>query len=230
MLRSKNEKFVDQFRTISLLSVECKIFFAIISKRMTNYMLGNEYLDVSVQKGGVPGFSGCIEITGVLTQLIREAAEGKGDLSVVWLDLTNAYGSIPHKLVEITLSRYHMPVKVQNIIKGYYDNFYLRFSCNKGTSPWQRLEKGIITGDTISVILFARSTCESKLKGPVMKSGIRQPPAKAFMDDLTVATTHAIQTRWLLSGLESVIKWATMEFNAKKLRMQSSYKEGNVGQ
>ena len=172
----------------------------------------------------MPGFSGCIEITGVLTQLIREAKEGKGDLSVVWLDLTNAYGSIPHKLVEITLSRYHMPVKVQNIIKGYYDNFYLRFSCNKGTSPWQRLEKGIITGDTISVILFASAinmlvkTAEVECKGPVMKSGIRQPPAKAFMDDLTVATTHAIQTRWLLSGLESVIKWARMEFNAKKSR------------
>ena len=222
--KGENSLAINQFRTISLLSVECKIFFAILSKRMTNYMLANEYLDVSVQKGGVPGFSGCVEITSVLTQLIREAREGKGDLSVVWLDLTNAYGSIPHKLVETTLIRYHMPVKVQNIVSRYYENFYLRFSCNKGTSGWQRLEKGIITGDTISVILFASAmnmlvkTAETECKGPVMNSGIRQPPAKAFMDDLTVATTYTIQTRWLLSGLESVIKWARMKFNAAKSR------------
>ena len=49
-----------------------------------------------------------------------------------------------------------------------------------------------------------------------MKSGVRQPPAKAFMDDLTIATTHTVQTRWILGGLEKLIKWARMKFNAEK--------------
>ena len=31
----------------------------------------------------------------MVTQLIQEAFENKGDLVVLWLDLTNAYGSIP---------------------------------------------------------------------------------------------------------------------------------------
>ena len=61
-------------------------------------------------------------------------------------------------------------------------------------------------------------SAEKECKSPVMKSGIRQPPAKAFMDDLTIATTHTIQARWLLSGLESINKWARMKFNAKKSR------------
>ena len=222
--KEENSADIKQFRTVSLLSVECKIFFAILSKRMTKYMLENKYLDIRVQKGGVPGFAGCVEITSVLTQLIREARESKGELAVVWLDLTNAYGSIPHKLVELTLERYHIPVKVKDIIKLYYRRFFLRFTFNNATTAWQRLEKGIITGDTISVILFSSAmsllvkTAEKECKGPVMKSGIRQPPAKAFMDDLTVATTHTIQTRWLLTGLECVVKWARMKFNAAKSR------------
>ena len=83
------------------------------------------------------------------------ARENKGDLTVVWLDLTNAYGSMPNKVVDETLRRYQVPEKVKNIIKKYYSRFFIRFTYNKGKTKWQRLEKGIITGDTISVILFS---------------------------------------------------------------------------
>ena len=41
---------------------------------------------------------------------------------------------------------------------------------------------------------------------------------KAFMDDITISTTHTVQTRWLSGGLEKIIKWARMKFNAKKSR------------
>lgn len=88
----KDEKSenIDQFRVISLLSVESKIFFSIVAKRLSNFLLSNKYIDTSEQKGGIPRVPGCIEHTGVVTQLIREAREGKGDLAVLWLDLTNA--------------------------------------------------------------------------------------------------------------------------------------------
>lgn len=75
----------------------------------------NSYIDASVQKGGVPGVPGCLEHTGVVIQLIREARESRGDLATLWLDLTNAYGSIPHKLVETALTRHHVP-EIRNLI------------------------------------------------------------------------------------------------------------------
>ncbi|VDH94361.1 Hypothetical predicted protein [Mytilus galloprovincialis] len=105
--KEEKSETLKQFRTISLLNVEGKIFLAILAKRMTNYMLSNEYIDIAVQKGGVPGVSGCIEHTSVLSQIIREAKDSKGELAVVWLDLANAYGTVPHKLVELMLERYH---------------------------------------------------------------------------------------------------------------------------
>ena len=97
--KEQNSKTVNQFRTISLLNVEGKIFFAILAKRLTSFLTGNSYIDTSVQKGGVSGFSGCVEHTSAITQLISEAKKGRKDLTVVWLDLANAYGSIPHQLI-----------------------------------------------------------------------------------------------------------------------------------
>ena len=80
-------KLLDQFRLISLLNIESKIFFSLLSRRLSDFFLGNGYVDASVQKGGVAGMPGRLEHTGVLTQLLREAKENKGDLTVLWLDL-----------------------------------------------------------------------------------------------------------------------------------------------
>jgi len=167
-------------------------------------MLQNDYIDIAVQKGGVPGVSGCVEHTSVLTQVIRGAKEGKGDPAVIWLDLANAYGSMPHKLVQLTLERYHVPEKIRKMLQRYYDLFKMRLIVQDYTTAWQRLEVGIVTGCTISVILFSATmnlmvkSVEKMSRGPYMASGIRQPPTKAFMDDMTVATKTVVEARWTL--------------------------------
>jgi len=47
-------------------------------------MLDNKYMDVSVQKRGIPGVSDCLGHTSVLTEIIREAKENRGDQRV-WI-------------------------------------------------------------------------------------------------------------------------------------------------
>ncbi|CAC5384667.1 unnamed protein product [Mytilus coruscus] len=83
---------------------------------MTNYMLSNNYTDIAVQKRCVPGVSGCIEHTSVLSQIIRETKDSKGELVVVWSDLANTYGTFPYKLVELMLERYHVPDGIRDVI------------------------------------------------------------------------------------------------------------------
>ena len=66
--KEKHSENIKQFRTISLRSVVGKIFFAFLARRLTTYMTDNTYIDSSVQKGGIPGFSGCVEHTSALKQ------------------------------------------------------------------------------------------------------------------------------------------------------------------
>ena len=222
--KEENSERIDQFRSISLLSTECKIFFSILSRRLSNYLLANKYIDTAVQKGGIAGIPGCIEHSGSVTQLLREARESKGDLAVLWLDLANAYGSMPHKLVEFALTSHHVPSKVASIILDYYENFKLRISSKSVTSDWHRLERGIITGCTISATLFALAmnmiakAAEKECRGPMTKSGIRLPPIRAYMDDLTVTTASVTGCRWIVRGLEKHITWARMKFKPSKSR------------
>ena len=222
--KEKDAHSVKQFRTISLLNVEGKIFFSVLGKRMTTYMTSNSYVDTSIQKGGIPGFSGCVEHTSVISQLIKEAKETKGDLTCVWLDLANAYGSVPHELIKTAMSHYHIPAHVVNIINSYFGDIKLRFTYNDITTKWQDLERGIVTGCTISPILFVMSmnliikAAERETRGPKMQSGIYIPANRGFMDDLTVTTTTHIQARWVLRALEDTVTWARMEFKPKKSR------------
>ena len=213
---------IGQFRTISLLSVECKIFFSVLAQRLTRYMVKNKYVDTSIQKGGIPGSPGCLEHISTISQLIREAKESKGDLTVVWLDLANAYGSIPHNLINTAMEHYHIPQHIRGMITTYFSGFKLRFRTTQFTT--QDLEKGIVMGCTISPILFVMgmnlliTAAVKESRGPIMKSGIRQPPLRCFMDDLTITAATHVQTRWILKALDDVATWARMKFKPKKSR------------
>lgn len=140
------------------------------------------------------------------------------DIAVLWLDLANTYGSTPHKLVEVTLERHHVPDNIKALIMDYYNNFNLRFTSSTVTSERNQLEKRILTGCTISVMLFALAmnmlvkSAKPECRGPKTKSGIRQPPIKAFMDDLTKTTASVPGYRGILQGWERLTTWARMCF------------------
>lgn len=52
---------------------------------------------------------------------IEDARRNWGDLAVLWLDLTDALSTVPHKL--IMLVAYHIPQKVQLLLRSYFGQF-----------------------------------------------------------------------------------------------------------
>ena len=215
---------VEKFRTISLLNVEGKLYFALRADRLVTYTLANKYIDTSIQKGGVPAVSGCMEHTAVLSQLIREAKAEKKGLVVVWLDIANAYGSIPHGLIQLALKRAHVPEDFCKLVESYYANMNIRFTTKNFTTEWQRVEKGIITGCTLSVILFALSmtmlvmSVKDETKGPKTSSGQNQVNTSLFMDDIATRTENLVQTKYLLDKLVGKLKWAGLSIKPEKSR------------
>lgn len=117
--QKKVSKNIEQFRIIPLLSLEGNILFSIVVRRLAGFLSRNNYRDMSVQTRGIAGELGCLGHTVVVTQLIREVRVKKGDLTVLWLDLANAYSFIPHKLVETTMTKHHVSYHVVNLIQDY---------------------------------------------------------------------------------------------------------------
>ena len=115
-------------RTISLLNVDGKIYFGILAARVMGFVQANSYINETVQKAGVPGIPGCVEHTFAIWDAIQKSKEEKGELSVVWLDLANAYGSVPHKLLKMAMEHFWIPEEIQKLMMKYYDNFMMRFT------------------------------------------------------------------------------------------------------
>lgn len=64
----------------------------------------------------------------------------EGNLVVLWLDMINAYGSLPHKLVEEALMIYNIPAGTRDLILDYYSDFQMKVSAGSVISDWHKLE------------------------------------------------------------------------------------------
>ena len=53
-----------------------------------------------------------------------------------------------------SLKQHYIPENIARIVRDYLERIHLRFRVGDYITSWQRLEKGIVTGCTISVILF----------------------------------------------------------------------------
>ena len=86
------------FRPIALTPSTGKLFSTILRNRWLDFMLSNGYLNRSIQKAFLPVTPGCTEHHLKLASVLAEARRKQKSLSVCWLDLANAYGSVHHSL------------------------------------------------------------------------------------------------------------------------------------
>ena len=151
----ENSAGINMFHPISLLDIDGNNMFGILANRLATFLLQNGYINTSVQKAGILGFPWCVEHCAMIWHTIEEDKVNNDNLSVVWLDLANAYGSVPHKLIEFSLDFFHVPRKLKSFLMDYYTSFQVRFSVGDYLTQWQKLEVRIPMGCTILPILFA---------------------------------------------------------------------------
>ena len=147
-------KGITNFRPISLVNLEVIIFFWILARRMTTFLMSNHYINTSVQRAGILGFPGCLEHSQMIWNSILSAKRNKTELHVIWLDLANAYGSVPHHLIQMALEFFNFPNKVGEIIMKYFNSAFMKFTVKNYITKWQALEIGIMMGCVISPLLF----------------------------------------------------------------------------
>ena len=142
------------FRPIALTACVGKLFTAIIRNRFLNYMLINKYFDKSVQKAFMPATPGCSEHHLKLTTILSDAKRKHRSLAACWVDLANAYGSVHHSLIQFSLTHYHAPSKLYNLVKALYTGLAARVTSTSWSTPLIPIQLGVYQGDPLSVVIF----------------------------------------------------------------------------
>ena len=100
----------------------------------------------------------------------------------------------------------------------------------ESTTAWLQLKVGIMAVCTISPLAFTMAmeviirASKWVVGGERLQGGLRLPPIRAYMDDMTTMTSTAPCTRRLLDKLNSNLQWARMKVKPSKSRSISIVK------
>ena len=213
-----DSKLLTDYRQIALGNVEGKLFWSMVSDRFYKYLvIDNPIIDTSCQKGSIQKMSGVWEHTSMVWSALQDCKSSRKSIAILWLDLANAYGSVPHQLIAFALRRYGVPERWIRLVLNYYDGLWSRSSTASSTSQWMRYEIGIFAGCTISVILFIAAfniiiefvgLCN--LPRYQLSNGNSLPLLRAFMDDLSVMTVGVRNGVTACERVDTVLSWARM--------------------
>ena len=217
---------IGDFRQIALLNVEGKLFWSLVADRLYKYLVvNNGFISAAIQKGSMRRVAGCWEHTAMMWSALKDAKKSKESMAVLWLDLANAYGSVPHKLIVFALRRYQVPEDWISLIMAYYDGMWGRTTASGVSSEWVLYERGIFAGCTISVILFIAAfnvileyVDEADVERYMMATGGRIELLRGFMDDVSILTSSIPMARTVLRRTEVAVAWARMKLKPEKSR------------
>ena len=220
-------KEFSNYRMIALGSCIGKTLNLIVAKRLTGYLVANNLIDSRIQKGFLHDISGCLEHIEVLNSVMREAKLKKITLHVTWLDLRDAFGSIPASLTIASLVRYKVPTS----IIAYVQSILTRNTGMVVTSKWSsdifRFENGLPQGNPISPILFlaAFNVLLEKITAEFTKYSFKldehQICQLAYCDDLVLLSKDKRGLQKMLNMTNACASEMGLAFRPDKCRVMS---------
>ncbi|GFT12069.1 retrovirus-related Pol polyprotein from type-2 retrotransposable element R2DM, partial [Nephila pilipes] len=144
---------IESWRPISLSSTIYKLFTKCLTRRLQDWCETHGVIS-NCQKGFTP-FDGVVEHNFVIGQHMEFARRSHSDCFFVWLDISNAFGSIPHDVLFTALSNHGIDLDFIDIVRDIYLHSFTQILSNEGpTEPIpllcgvkQVLQPAVIEGD-----------------------------------------------------------------------------------
>jgi hypothetical protein len=123
----------ENWRPITVASVNYRAIFCRIAQTLyeAHEVQGISMFDIE-QKGFVPVRAGCVEYAAVANAIINDAVEKKKQPYILSLDLRDAFGSIPHDLIEEILTSIGTPKELIKLIMNSYEGATIQMQTKKG--------------------------------------------------------------------------------------------------
>jgi hypothetical protein len=115
--KSGDKQDLANWRPITITSIISRLVFY-RSAQALHKEHENENINLcdSEQKDFIPKRAGCIEHTAIANALINNAVVGKKLVTILSLNLRDAFGSIPDDLIKMNMEEVGIPEKIGNII------------------------------------------------------------------------------------------------------------------
>jgi Reverse transcriptase (RNA-dependent DNA polymerase)/zinc-binding in reverse transcriptase len=228
----------ENYRPITLQPVWYKIFSSVFSSKIYNFVSKNNLLDMKIQKGFCKGIDGVSEHTETLAHLLRDAKHAQRALTVVLLDLRNAFGSVHHELIRESLKYHHLPNSFLEIFNSIYSNSYISIAVNKEWTDPVRVDRGVLQGDPSSPILFnlCFNSLMVTLKQPEYTSlgyyskSMNKSIARSwlqFADDAAIVASSVKNAQCLLNLFQAWCHWSGLEVRHDKCAAFAMLKRDN---
>jgi hypothetical protein len=141
---------LDNWRPIALSNTLYKVYTRLWASRLMDELVPI----LSPEQKGFMATEGCLEHIFVLDTLINNARQKKSDISLVWLDLCNAFGSVPHSLIQANLLKLGFPQTFIDIVNDIYTDSTCQIRHANGLTDRIPIFRGVKQGDPLSPLLF----------------------------------------------------------------------------
>ncbi|GIY10947.1 retrovirus-related Pol polyprotein from type-2 retrotransposable element R2DM [Caerostris darwini] len=143
---------VSNWRPIALSNTSYKIFTKCLASRLSAWC--ERYDTISFcQKGFMP-HDGVLEHNFILQQAVEQARSSKKDICIAWLDVTNAFGALPHSALFDSLRALNVGESMVRLIEDIYSGSVSSILTEEGTSEPIPIRSGVKQGCPLSGLLF----------------------------------------------------------------------------
>jgi hypothetical protein len=97
---------------------------------------------------------GSCEHNFALKAAITDARRARRQCYIVWLDLTNAFGSVPHGIIFISLRWAGVSEEAISVIRRFYGIHTTSIRSHQGLTPEIPIQAGVKQGCPLSPIIF----------------------------------------------------------------------------
>ena len=152
-IHKKDERYlVNNYRVISLLNAEVKVFERLIFKHLFNHLQENSF-QTSLQSGCIPGDSTVNQLT-YLYNIFCQALDANKEIRVVFCDISKAFDRVWHAGLLRKLEAAGFTGKLLNWFKNYLLDRRQRVILPGVNSDWSKIFAGVPQGSILGPLLF----------------------------------------------------------------------------
>ncbi|GFS98750.1 retrovirus-related Pol polyprotein from type-2 retrotransposable element R2DM [Nephila pilipes] len=202
---------LSNWRPIALSNTVYKLFSKCLTRKLLDWCSANQTLS-SCQKGFTP-FDGVLEHNFTIAQHLEDAHRLKRNSFACWIDISNAFGSIPHSILWSALRAMGTDLDFIALCQDIYKESFTSILGLEGKTPPIPLKNGIKQGCPMSGILFdiAIDHVLRLIQGDEDRKKIL-----AFADDIVLLANSQEELQENILALSHLLEAIHLKVNGKK--------------